>query len=136
MQTPPAERTDGSFSIIVNRMRTGSMYRVPNRRVVSHAIPMVGLLKGSPLRSPLDMALSFASEQTIDELAYAAKIDPLEFRRKNMGDTRWLGVLDAAAKAAGWTPRAAAFRLSDGEGVTGRGIAGGSPHVLYGAARA
>ena len=112
MQTAPAERTAGSFSIVVNRISTGSMYRVPNRRVVSHAIPMVGLLKGSPLRSPLDMALSFASEQTIDELAHAAKMDPLEFRRNNMGDSRWLGVLEAAAKAAGWTPRVAASRLS------------------------
>jgi nicotinate dehydrogenase subunit B len=134
MQTPPAERSAGTLSIVVNRMSTGSMYLIPNRRVVSHAVPMVGLLKGSPLRSPLDMALSFASEQTIDELAHAAKIDPLEFRRKNMGDTRWLGVLDAAAKAAGWTPRAAASRPSDGEVVTGRGIAVGTHHVSYGAA--
>ena len=134
MQTPPAERTDGSFSIIVNRMSTGSMYRIPNRRVVSHAVPMVGLLKGSPLRSPLDMALSFASEQTIDELAVAAKMDPLEFRRRNMGDTRWLGVLDAAAQAADWTPRLAASRLSNDEVVVGRGIAIGTHHVSYGAA--
>ncbi len=134
MQTPPAERTDGSFSIIVNRMSTGSMYRIPNRRVVSHAVPMVGLLKGSPLRSPLDMALSFASEQTIDELAFAAKMDPLEFRRRNMGDTRWLGVLDAAARAADWTPRLAASRLSHDEVVVGRGIAIGTHHVSYGAA--
>jgi CO/xanthine dehydrogenase Mo-binding subunit len=134
MQTAPAERTAGSFSIVVNRISTGSMYRVPNRRVVSHAIPMVGLLKGSPLRSPLDMALSFASEQTIDELAHAAKMDPLEFRRKNMGDSRWLGVLEAAAKAAGWTPRVAASQLSNADVVTGRGIAVGTHHVSYGAA--
>jgi len=134
MQTAPAERTAGSFSIVVNRISTGSMYRVPNRRVVSHAIPMVGLLKGSPLRSPLDMALSFASEQTIDELAHAAKMDPLQFRRKNMGDSRWLGVLEAAAKAAGWTPRVAASQLSHADVVTGRGIAVGTHHVSYGAA--
>jgi nicotinate dehydrogenase subunit B len=136
MQTAPAERTAGSFSIVVNRISTGSMYRVPNRRVVSHAIPMVGLLKGSPLRSPLDMALSFASEQTIDDLAHAAKMDPLEFRRRNMGDSRWLGVLEAAAKAAGWTPRVAASQLSDADVVTGRGIAVGTHHVSYGAAAA
>jgi nicotinate dehydrogenase subunit B len=134
LQKPPAERTAGSFSIIVNRMSTGSMYLAPNRRVISHAVPMVGLLKGASLRSPLDMALSFASEQTIDDLAYAAKLDPLEFRRKNMGDTRWLGVLEAAAAAAGWTPRLLASRLSDDEIVTGRGIAIGTHHVSYGAA--
>jgi CO/xanthine dehydrogenase Mo-binding subunit len=134
MRTAPAERTSGSFSIVVNRMSTGSMYRIPNRRVVSHAIPMLGLLKGSPLRSPLDMALSFASEQAIDELAHAAKLDPLEFRRKNMGDTRWLGVLEAVAQAADWTPRLSASRLSDADVVTGRGIAIGTHHVSYGAA--
>jgi nicotinate dehydrogenase subunit B len=134
MQTPPAERTEGSFSIIVNRMSTGSMYRIPNRRVVSHAVPMLGLLKGASLRSPLDMALSFASEQTIDELAHAAKMDPLEFRRINVGDSRWLGVLEAAAKAANWTARPAASQLSDAEAVTGRGIAIGTHHVSYGAA--
>lgn len=133
-QKTPPERSAGSFSIIVNRMSTGSMYRIPNRRVVSHAVPMVGLLKGSPLRSPLDMALSFASEQTIDELAFAAKMDPFEFRRKNMGDTRWLGVLEAAAKAAGWVPAPPASRLSHDEIVTGRGIAVGTHHVSYGAA--
>jgi nicotinate dehydrogenase subunit B len=134
MQTGPAERTAGSFSIVVNRISTGSMYRAPNRRVVSHAIPMTGLLKGSPLRSPLDMALSFASEQTIDDLAHAAKMDPLEFRRRNIGDTRWLGVLEAAANAAGWMPRVAASTLSDADVVTGRGIAVGTHHVSYGAA--
>jgi nicotinate dehydrogenase subunit B len=134
MQTPPGERTAGSFSIIVNRMSTGSMYRIPNRRVVSHAIPMLGLLKGSPLRSPLDMALSFASEQTIDELAHAVNMDPLAFRLKNMGDTRWRDVLEAAAKAANWTARPAASQLSDAEVVTGRGIAIGTHHVSYGAA--
>ena len=134
MQTPPDERTGGSFSIIVNRMSTGSMYRIPNRRVVSHAIPMLGLLKGSPLRSPLDMALSFASEQTIDELAHAVNMDPLAFRLKNMGDTRWRGVLEAAAKAANWTARPSASQLSDADVVTGRGIAIGTHHVSYGAA--
>jgi nicotinate dehydrogenase subunit B len=134
LQKPPAERSAGSFSIIVNRMSTGSMYRIPNRRVTSHAVPMLGLLKGSPLRSPLDMALSFASEQTIDELAFAVKMDPFEFRRKNMGDTRWLGVLEAVAKAAGWVPAPAALRLSHAEVVTGRGIAVGTHHVSYGAA--
>src|SRR6478609_7077505 len=105
LQTAPKERTTGAGSIPVNRMSTGSMYAVANRRVVSHAVPMVGYLKGAPLRSPLDLSFAFASEQTIDELAFMAKTDPLEFRRNNIGDERWLGVLNAAAEAAGWKPR-------------------------------
>jgi len=133
LRTPPKERTTGT-SIIVNRISTGSMYAVANRRVVSHAVPMTGYLKGAPLRSPLDLSFSFASEQIIDELAHAAKIDPLAFRRRNIADARWLGVLDAAAAAAGWQPRVAASSLSNAEVVTGRGIGLGSHHVSYGAA--
>ena len=133
LRTPPKERTTGT-SIIVNRISTGSMYAVANRRVVSHAVPMTGYLKGAPLRSPLDLSFSFASEQIIDELAHAAKIDPLAFRRRNIADARWLGVLDAAAAAAGWQPRVAASSPSSAEVVTGRGIGLGSHHVSYGAA--
>jgi len=110
------------------------MYAVANRRVVSHAVPMAGLLKGAPLRSPLDLSFAFASEQTIDELAFAVKMDPLAFRRRNIGDARWLGVLNAAAEAAQWRPRVAASVLSNAETVVGRGIGLGTHHVSYGAA--
>ena len=134
LRSPPRERNSGSNSIIVNRMSTGAMYAIPNRRVVSHMVPMVGLLKGAPLRSPMDMHYSFASEQVIDELAHAAGMDPLEFRRRNIAGERWLGVLNAAAGAANWTPRVAASRLSDAEVVTGRGIGIGTHHVSFGAA--
>jgi nicotinate dehydrogenase subunit B len=134
LQASPKERTTGAGSIPVNRMSTGSMYAVANRRVVSHAVPMVGMLKGAPLRSPLDLSFAFASEQTIDELALAAKMDPLEFRRKNIGDARWLGVLNAAAEAAKWQPRLAASSLAKDEVVRGRGIGLGTHHVSYGAA--
>jgi nicotinate dehydrogenase subunit B len=134
LQKPGVERTSGSASILVNPMSTGSMYVVPNRRVLSHAVPMAGYLRGAPLRSPLDLSFAFASEQTIDELAHALKMDPFEFRRKNIGDKRWLGVLEAAAKAADWKPRAAASSLSKDEVVRGRGIGLGTHHVSYGAA--
>ena len=134
LNTPPKERTTGAMSIPVNRMSTGSMYQIADRRVVSHMVPMVGLLKGAPLRSPLDLSFAFASEQTIDELAVAAKMDPLEFRRKNIGDARWLGVLNAAAQAAAWTPKISGSALGNGDVVTGRGIGLGTHHVSYGAA--
>jgi nicotinate dehydrogenase subunit B len=134
LQKPGVERASGSASITVNPMSTGSMYVVPNRRVISHAVPMQGYLRGAALRSPLDLSFAFASEQTIDELAYALKMDPFEFRRKNIGDKRWLGVLEAAANAAGWKPRVMASSLSNDEVVRGRGIGLGTHHVSYGAA--
>ena len=130
----PVERAGGSNSITVNPMSTGSMYRIANRRVINHAVPMKGQLRGAALRSPLDLNYCFASEQTIDELAHAAKTDPLEFRRLNIGDERWLGVLNATAEAAHWTPRVAAASLSNADVVTGRGIGLGTHHVSYGAA--
>jgi CO/xanthine dehydrogenase Mo-binding subunit len=132
--TKPRERTSGSNSITVNPVSTGAMYAIANRRVISHAVSMQGLLKGSPLRSPMDMHYSFASEQIIDELAHALGIDPLEFRRRNIAGERWLGVLNAAAAAAGWTPRLAGSVRQDGDIVTGRGIAIGTHHVSFGAA--
>ncbi|MEE8310547.1 MAG: molybdopterin cofactor-binding domain-containing protein, partial [Hyphomicrobium sp.] len=128
------ERTGGSNSITVNPISTGSMYSLPSRRVISHAVPMVGLLRGAALRSPLDLNYGFASEQTIDELAFMIGMDPLEFRRKNIAGPRWMDVLNAAADAAGWTIRAAASALQDEEIVSGRGIGLGTHHVSYSAA--
>jgi len=61
-------------------------------------------------------------------------MDPLEFRRKNIGDKRWLGVLNAAAEAARWQLRVMGASLSNDEVVTGRGIGLGTHHVSYGAA--
>src|SRR5262249_62040428 len=114
--------------------RNGSMYRVANRRVISHAIPMTGYLRGAALGWRVDVSFAFASEQTIDELATAINMDPLAFRRKNIGDKRWLGVLNAAAEAAKWQPRVMGASLSSAEVVTGRGIGLGTHHVSYGAA--
>jgi CO/xanthine dehydrogenase Mo-binding subunit len=97
-------------------------------------VPMAGLLRGGQLRSPLGLSLAFASEQTIDELAHAVKMDPVEFRRKNIGDKRWLAVLDTVANAAGWKPRVANSARQDGDIATGRGVAIGTHNVSFGAA--
>jgi nicotinate dehydrogenase subunit B len=96
---------------------------------------MAGLLRGAALRSPLDMSFAFASEQTIDALAYAARVDPLTFRRSNIADPRWLGVLNAAAAAANWVPTEHAHaHPSDGDIAVGWGVGLGTHHVSYGAA--
>src|ERR1700733_13011834 len=118
----------------VNPRCCGGMYDIPNVRLVNHHVPGLGYLKGAWLRSPLDLSFSFTSEQAIDQLAFLLKIDPYEFRRRNIKDNRWLGVLDAAAKAAKWTARPAASNLSQGKIVTGRGIGMGTHLASYGAA--
>jgi nicotinate dehydrogenase subunit B len=86
-----------------------------------------GYFRAGSLRSGGEGQLSaFGAESWIDEMAYAAKMDPIEFRRLNIADDRWLGVLDAAAKAANWKPRLAASVTQTGDVVVGRGYGSGT----------
>jgi nicotinate dehydrogenase subunit B len=109
-----------------------AVYTVPQRRVLAKTQPGYGgALKISALRAPNAPQSYFASEQIVDELAYAAKMDPIAFRRQNIDPTttlgsRWLSVLDAATIAAGWKPKVAASNLKSGEVVTGRGFGFGT----------
>jgi nicotinate dehydrogenase subunit B len=129
----PSER-EGSAAQQVSPLNLGSMYDVANLKLVNHRVPGSGLLKGAWLRSPLDLSLSFVSEQAIDQLAYLAKVDPYLFRQRNIKDERWLGVLNAVAQAAQWKPRVAAANVSNSRIATGRGIGIGTHLASYGAA--
>jgi CO/xanthine dehydrogenase Mo-binding subunit len=130
----PAAESSGSTSQEVSPTNLGAMYSIPNMRLVNHRVDGIpGCLKGANLRSPLDVSFSFASEQTIDELAERAGMDPLEFREHNMTDERWLGVLNAIAQAANWKPRRTGDR-SNARIATGRGIALGTHNSSYAAA--
>ena len=132
--TPPGDSGDGTARQL-NKLNLGSMYDIPNVLLLNHQLQGInGYLKGANLRSPLDISFSFASEQTIDELAFLAGIDPHVFRQMNTTDSRWLAVLDAVARAAEWTPRRAASNLSDARIVRGRGIALGTHLSSYAAA--
>jgi CO/xanthine dehydrogenase Mo-binding subunit len=55
----------------------------------------------------------FAKESHMDQLAAKAGVDPLAFRLKHLKKPRMIAVLQAAAKAFGWTPKA---------GPSGRGF--------------
>ena len=75
-------------------------YDIPNQRIEFHATR-------SPLRQGSYRALAatanhFARESYMDELAHALKMDPLEFRLKNLRDDRLRAVFEAAAKKFGW----------------------------------
>jgi len=130
---PTAEWPGGAVQG-VSALNCGGMYEVANLRLVNHKLPVAQYLKGGWLRSPLDLSFSFASEQAIDQLAYLLGLDPYAFRQRNIRDERWLGVLNAAAKAANWAPRKAAANLSSAKVVTGRGIGVGTHLASYGAA--
>jgi CO/xanthine dehydrogenase Mo-binding subunit len=112
----------------------GGQYAIANMKLVNHHVPGQGYLRGAWLRSPLDLSFAFTSEQAVDQLAYKLGKDPYEFRKLNIADERWQGVLDAAAKAANWTPRRAASALSNAQVVTGRGIGLGTHLQSWGGA--
>ncbi len=89
------------------------LYSFPRERIVRHLVQQ-SPLRTSALRSLGAYANVFAIESFMDELAQAAGIDPLEFRRRHLTDERAKAVLQAAADRAGWQthPRPA----GDGQG--------------------
>jgi CO/xanthine dehydrogenase Mo-binding subunit len=107
-----------------------TQYDSPNRRILTKTLPLLNnYFKTAPLRTVSAGQSSFATEQFVDELAYAAKLDPVEFRRRNLNSTdpgRWIGVLEAAVRMSRWQPRVAASSLQKGDVVRGRGFALGT----------
>jgi CO/xanthine dehydrogenase Mo-binding subunit len=113
------------------------MYVIPNRRAATHVVslPLVWEtpLRTGNLRDPNGPQVTFASECFIDELAAAAKADPVEFRMRMLtaGTTddggfkraRSIAVVKAVAEAYGWTPRPSPAPRQTGDILTGRGIA-------------
>ncbi len=55
-------------------------------------------------RAPANNTNTFARESQIDIMAAKAKMDPVEFRLKNLRDERAIRVLKAAAEKFGWEP--------------------------------
>jgi nicotinate dehydrogenase subunit B len=113
------------------------MYAIPNRRMATQVVslPLVWEtpLRTGNLRDPNGPQVTFASESFIDEMATAAKADPVEFRMRLLtADTtddtgfkraRSIAVVKAAAEAYGWDTRPSPRSLGTGTILTGRGIA-------------
>jgi nicotinate dehydrogenase subunit B len=118
----------------VNPLVCGGMYDISSIKLVNHRLPALQYLRAGWLRSPLDLAFAFVSEQAIDRIAVELGIDPCEFRRRNIRDARWMGVLDAAARAASWTSPWQPGRLGNQRLRRGRGIGMGTHLVSHGAA--
>jgi CO/xanthine dehydrogenase Mo-binding subunit len=75
-------------------------YAVANHRTEYHQVPLI--LRSGSYRGLAATANHFARETHMDALAHAAKMDPLEFRLKNISDPRLREVVEAAAKSLGW----------------------------------
>ena len=113
------------------------MYVIPSRRIATHVVslPLVfeTPLRTGNLRDPNGPQVTFASESFIDELATAAKADPVEFRLRLLTAStdddsgfkraRSIAVVKAAAETFGWDARPSPKPLGSGTILTGRGIA-------------
>ncbi len=95
----------------------GALYEVPGKIEQYH--PAQSPLKQGSYRGLAATANHFARETHVDELARAAKIDPVEFRRKNLRDPRALAVLELATAKFGWDKIGAGPRAEN----RGRGVA-------------
>ncbi len=92
-----------------------SPYAIPHNR-------SRGFRADAPLRSGSYRALAatgnnFARESFMDELAHAAKADPLAFRLAHLKNERIRAVLEKAAKEFGWADRSEKTEANAGVGL-------------------
>lgn len=87
------------------------LYKFANPRVVHHFVqPMP--LRVSALRALGGYMNVFSIESFMDELARAARVDPVEFRLRHLEDPRARDAVHTAAERFGWS----AFRRQNGRG--------------------
>jgi isoquinoline 1-oxidoreductase len=81
-------------------------YDIPHHRELSHGnytgLPGAHPFGTGPWRAPGNNTNTFARESHIDTMAAKLRMDPLEFRLKNLSDKRMIRVLNAAAEKFGW----------------------------------
>ena len=107
-------------------------YAIPNQRMSAHvvALPMIWEtpLRTGNLRDPNGPQVTFAFESFIDELAAAAKADPVQFRLEMLEASaednvvpraRSLAVVRAAAEKYGWDARPSPKRARHGRRAHG-----------------
>ena len=96
-------------------------YKFPNAKSVCKRLETTPF-RPSWIRTPGRMQNTYANECFMDELAAAANMDPLEFRRKYLDDKRGLELLDRLAGLAKWEKRPSPQKSASGNVVNGRGV--------------
>src|SRR5438552_3353299 len=99
-----------------------TLYEIPNQRIEFH--PTKSPLRQGSYRALASTANHFARESHMDDMAHVVKMDPLEFRLKNLKDARLRAVLESAAESFGWGK-------VNGSAERGFGIAGGTEKGGY-----
>ena len=85
---------------------------------------MAPLVRASWMRGVSALPNSFAHESYIDELAFAAGVDPVQYRLQHLDDPRAKELIEATAQRAGWQPRTAPQQTpAEGDVLRGRGFA-------------
>ncbi|WIG92811.1 molybdopterin cofactor-binding domain-containing protein [Myxococcus sp. SDU36] len=77
------------------------LYDFPGRKVTTHLVTRMPL-RVSSLRGLGAYGNVFAIESFMDELAHAAKVDPVAFRLRQLHDARAKAVIQKAAERFGW----------------------------------
>jgi nicotinate dehydrogenase subunit B len=97
-------------------------YAYPSLKVEVHDMPQ--LARASWLRGVSAMPNTFAHESFIDELAAAAKVDPVEYRLRFLTDPRAADLVRATAARAGWQAHDSWGAMgTEGDIAYGRGFA-------------
>jgi nicotinate dehydrogenase subunit B len=101
--------------------RDGGAGTVSSERVLAHVVDSPFFT--GPLRSPSRLQNTFAHESLMDEVAAHVGADPVAYRLRHLSDARLKAVVEAAAKAASWSPRPSPRPDRARTGVaTGRGM--------------
>ncbi|WP_208024905.1 xanthine dehydrogenase family protein molybdopterin-binding subunit [Bradyrhizobium sp. 1(2017)] len=124
--------TDEAFTLT-----SRSLYAAGSFDIVQHAIDL-DVLANTFMRAPGEAPGTFAVESAMDELAHELQIDPIELRRRNIGDSDPVSgaphsqsdlmlAYDLGAKRFGWERRPPKPRSRrTGEWLVGMGCASGS----------
>ena len=112
--SPPFPPVDNGF--VGGDRNAPTNYTSVNNRVTIHWLNS-SPIRVSALRSLGAMANTFANESFMDELAYAAGIDPVQFRLNHLDDPRAVAVVQTAAADIGWQPHSAPSNSGRGLGI-------------------
>ena len=106
---------------------SGIGYTLPNVRVNTRHVEKA-FFRSAHLRSPGRIENTFANESFIDELAFAAKADPADYRLRVLKDPRGIAAIRKAMERAKWQARAGVNPAAGSADIArGRGIS----HLRY-----
>jgi xanthine dehydrogenase YagR molybdenum-binding subunit len=120
------------------------LYEIPNLRVTHHAVPL-DIPTPTAMRAPGESPGLFAVESALDELAYAANVDPVELRVRNhaindpstgtpFSSKHLLECYREGARRFGWAKRSPEPRsMREGNEFVGYGMATATYPAMAGA---